>query len=57
MAGGVNEVELAGAAVLGGVCEADGLGFDGDAALALEFHAVQELVDHLAVVHRAGVLH
>ena len=57
MAGGVYEVELAVAPVARCVGEADGLRLDGDAALSLEFHAVEELVDHLALVHGAGVLH
>ena len=36
-------------AVLRGVVEADGIRLDGDAALALELHRIEDLVDHLAV--------
>ena len=44
MAGGVDEVELVGVAVFGEVHHADGVGFDGDAALAFEFHGVEDLL-------------
>ena len=47
MAGGVDEVELVGPAISGGVLQADGLGLDGDAPLPLEIHPVEVLLPHL----------
>ena len=49
VAGRVHEVELIGLAVQGLVCQAHGLGLDGDAALALELHGVQHLVPEFAL--------
>ena len=49
VAGRVHQVQLVGLAVLGLVGQADGLRLDGDAALALQVHAVEHLVGHLAV--------
>ena len=49
VAGGVDEVELVVLAVLGAVVHADGLGLDGDPALALELHVVEELRLRLAL--------
>ncbi len=48
MARRVHQVEDVAFAVLGAVFEAHGLRLDGDAALALQFHAVQDLLAHLA---------
>ena len=56
MAGSVDEVELVGLAVVGGVHHADGVGLDGDAALALEVHGVEDLGLHLAHGKRSGEL-
>ena len=56
VAGGVDQVQLVGLAVLGGVVEPDGGHLDRDAALALQVHPVEDLVLHLAVVDRAGEL-
>ncbi len=56
VAGGVHQVELIGLAVLGGVVEADGLGLDGDAALALDVHVIKDLLAHLALGQPAGRL-
>ena len=56
MAGGVDEVELVGLAVVRLVHHADGVGLDGDAALALEVHGVKDLGLHLAGGQRAGEL-
>ena len=56
MAGGVDEVEDIGLAILGGVFDADGVGLDGDAALALDIHGVQELLLHVTLGHGAGEL-
>ena len=50
VAGRVDEVQLVGLAVAGGVEDADGLGLDGDPALALEVHGVEQLG-----AHRPGV--
>ena len=49
VAGRVHQVELIGLAVLGLVVEAHGLRLDGDAALALDVHGIQDLVFHLPV--------
>ena len=48
VAGGVDEVELVGVAVVRLVHHADGVGLDGDAALALKVHGVKDLGLHLA---------
>ena len=56
MAGGVDEVELVGDAVVGLVHHADGVGLDGDAALALEVHGVEDLGLHFTLGERAGEL-
>jgi len=54
VAGGVDEVELVRLAVVGLVEETDGAGLDGDAALALEVHVVEDLVHHLALGEGVG---
>ncbi len=56
VAGRVDEVELVDLAVFGRIHHADGVGFDGDAALALEVHGVEDLGLHLARGQRAGEL-
>ena len=56
VAGGVHQVQFVDLAVLRLVAQADGLRLDGDAALALQVHAVEDLVGHLAVAERAGDL-
>ena len=48
MTRGVDEVERVDLPVLRGVVEGDGAGLDGDAALALEVHIVEDLILHLA---------
>jgi hypothetical protein len=53
VAGGVDQVQDVHLAVLGLVVDADGVGLDGDAALALDIHAVEQLGFHVAVGHRA----
>ena len=53
VAGRVQQVELVLRAVLGLVGYADGLGLDGDAALALDVHAVEVLFLGLALAHEA----
>ena len=56
MPGRVDQVELVGLAILRGIDHADGMGFDGDAALALQVHRVQHLLLHFAHGERAGQL-
>ena len=56
MAGGVHQVQLVNLAVLRLVGQPDGLRLDGDAALALQVHVVEDLVGHLPVAERAGGL-
>ncbi len=51
VAGRVDQVELVGVAVVGLVHHAHGVGLDGDAALALQIHVVQNLGLHLAAGH------
>ena len=54
VAGRVDEIELVGLAVVRGVHHADGVGLDGDAALAFEVHGVEDLGLHLARGEGAG---
>ena len=49
VAGRVDQVELIDLAVLGLVIQAHGVGFDGDAALALQVHGVEHLLHHFAL--------
>ena len=56
VAGRVHQVEDVGLAVLGLVFEAHRLRLDGDAALALDVHRIEHLLDHVALGHRAGLL-
>ena len=56
VAGRVDQVELVFVAVLGRVVQANALGLDGDAALALQVHRVEHLRAHLALAERAGKL-
>jgi hypothetical protein len=51
MAGGVDQVELVALPM-----DADRLGLDGDPALALELHRVEQLVAHLALGDGVGQL-
>ena len=52
----VDEVELVGLTVVGVVHDADGVGLDGDAALALDIHGVEQLRLHVALLDGAGEL-
>ena len=54
--GRVDQVELVSLAILRGVHHADGVGLDGDAALALQVHRVQNLLLHFAHGERPGQL-
>src|SRR5690606_21597437 len=56
VAGGVHQVELIGLPVRGLIGEADGLGLDGDAALALDIHVIKHLLAHLALGQPTGRL-
>ena len=56
MARRVDQVQLVGIAVVRLVHHAHGVGLDGDAALPLQVHVVQNLGLHLAAGHRAGQL-
>ena len=56
VSGSVDEVEDVVAAVLGAIGQAHRLGLDGDAALALDVHAVEVLGTHLAGIDHAGEL-
>jgi hypothetical protein len=56
VAGRVDQVQDVGVAVLRRVVDADGVGLDGDAALALDIHGVEQLLLHVALGHRAGQL-
>ena len=56
MAGGIHQVDLIGLAVFGFVHQAHGLGFDGDAAFALDIHGIEHLLGHLAVGQPAAML-
>ncbi|MNZ45695.1 hypothetical protein D3C78_635260 [compost metagenome] len=46
MAGGVDEVQLVGFAVLRGVVQGDAVGFDGDTAFTLQVHGIEYLGFH-----------
>ena len=52
--GSVDEIELVGLAVVRGIHHADGVGFDGDAALAFEVHGIENLGLHFAGGEGAG---
>ncbi len=56
VAGRIHQVENVGLAVLRLVFEADRVGLDGDAALALDIHRIEHLLDHVALGDRAGLL-
>ena len=56
MAGRVHQVENIGLSVERLVFEADGLGLDRDAALALDIHRIEHLLFHVARGHRSRLL-
>ena len=56
MTRGIDEVELVGLAVLGGVIHGHGAGFDGDAALPLDVHIVEDLILHDPLIDALGQL-
>ena len=56
MAGRVDQVEDVFLAIIGHVVDADGVGLDGDAALTLDIHGVQQLLFHVPVLDGASGL-
>ena len=56
VAGRVDQVEDVILAVMRPVLQADGLRLDGDAALALDIHGIEHLLDHLALGQAPGEL-
>ena len=57
MARGVDEVQVVGFAVVGGVVQLHGGGLDGNAPLPLQIHGVQELLGPGPLVHGVALLH
>lgn len=49
MAWGINQIEIVGLAIFRLVMQRGGLGFDGDPALALDIHGVQNLRGHFTI--------
>ncbi len=49
VAGGVDKIELVLLAIVGGIGDAHGLAFDGDATLALDIHGIEQLLFHVAL--------
>ena len=56
VAGGIDEVQLVEVAVAGAIVQPHGVRLDGDAALALQVHGVEDLLHHFALLQRAGGL-
>ena len=56
MAWRIDEVQRVDLAVLRGVFQRDRMGLDGDAALALQVHVIQDLRLHVAAGHGLGQL-
>ena len=56
MARRVDDVELVGAAVAGGVAQRHALRLDGDAALPLQIHRVEHLLGHFPLAQPAADL-
>ena len=57
MARSVDEVQVIGFPIVGGVVQLDGSGLDGDAPLPLQVHRVQKLLGLLPQVYRPALLH
>ena len=53
---GIDEVQLVGLPIFIGIIEPHRLLFDGDAALPLQLHGIQDLRFHVTLLHRAGDL-
>ncbi len=56
VSGRVDQVQNIGLAIVGDVMQAHGLRLDGDAALLLDIHVVENLLGHLAIGEAAGRL-
>ena len=56
MAGGIDQVQVVGLAIRRRINQAHGLRLDGDAALALDIHAVEHLRVHFALGQAAAML-
>ncbi|GIT87613.1 hypothetical protein ROBYS_26290 [Roseobacter sp. OBYS 0001] len=56
MARRVDQVEDIFLAILGGIVDPHGLRLDGDAALALDVHAIEHLLLHIPIRHGIGGL-
>lgn len=56
MARSVDEVELVVLPIGSGVGHPHGLGFNGYSPLALEVHRVENLLNHISIIHRVGGL-
>ncbi len=54
MAGRVNQIQAVGISVFRFVVQTDAFCLDGDAALALEVHGVEDLLVHFALRQRSG---
>ena len=52
MAGRIDEVQLICLPILCGIVELDGMRLNGDSALALQVHVVQQLLRHIALCNR-----
>ncbi|CAI8354222.1 MAG: Uncharacterised protein [Hyphomonas sp. TMED17] len=56
MSGRIHQIERIGLTICGGVVEPDGLRFNGNAALPLNIHRVENLFGHFPVGQRTGCL-
>ena len=56
MPGRVDQVQLIFLAVLGRKRHRNRMGLDRDSAFAFEVHRIEDLLAHLAFLHRAGLL-
>ncbi len=54
MAGSVDQVEFVFLTISRLVCHPDGVELDGDTALPLQIHRIQELLAHQSFLHRPG---
>ena len=52
MAGRIDEVQLICLPILRGIVELDGMCLNGDSALALQVHVIQQLLRHIALCNR-----
>ena len=52
--GRIDQVEAVGVSIFGFIVQANALGFDGDAALALQVHGIEDLLVHFTGAERAS---